>query len=40
MIQVDNVGNNNSWTTPGIIIPCKRKRELHIWIQEIVKTLP
>lgn len=31
LIQVDHVGNNNSWIiTPGIIIPCKRKRELYM----------
>jgi len=28
LIQVDNVGNNNSWITLGIIISCNHKREL------------
>ena len=27
LIQVDNVGNNNSWITLGIIISCNHKRE-------------
>jgi len=38
LIQVDNVGNNNSWIAPGIIIPCKHKRELYMEPRNI-KTL-
>jgi uncharacterized pyridoxamine 5'-phosphate oxidase family protein len=29
LIRVKNKINQNSWITPGIIISCKRKRELY-----------